>query len=39
MRVDWQVSIHRACAVIRFDSRTYRYKSQRPGQAASEQRI
>ncbi|WP_417523689.1 IS3 family transposase, partial [Marinovum sp.] len=39
MRADWQVSIRRACAVIRFDPRTYRYKSRRPGQAALEQRI
>lgn len=39
MRTDWQVSIRRACAVIRFDPRTYRYKSRRPGQAALEQRI
>ena len=39
MRVDWQVSIRRACAVIRFDPRTYRYKSRRPGQVALEQRI
>jgi putative transposase len=39
MRANWQVSIRRACAVIRFDPRTYRYKSRRPGQAALEQRI
>ena len=39
MRADWRVSIRRACAVIRFDPRTYRYKSRRPGQAALEQRI
>lgn len=39
MRADWQVSIRRACEVIRFDPRTYRYKSRRPGQAALEQRI
>jgi len=39
MRADWQVSIRRACAVIRFDPRTYRYKSRRSGQAALEQRI
>lgn len=39
MRAEWQVSIRRACAVIRFDPRTYRYKSRRPGQAALEQRI
>lgn len=39
MRANWQVSIRRACAVIRFDPRTYRYTSRRPGQAALEQRI
>jgi putative transposase len=39
MRADWQVWIRWACAVIRFDPRTYRYKSRRPGQAALEQRI
>ncbi|WP_412074401.1 IS3 family transposase [Tritonibacter mobilis] len=39
MRADWQVSIRRACEVIRFDPRTYRYKSRRLGQAAFEQRI
>ena len=39
MRADWQVSIRRACEVIRFDPRTYRYKSRRPGQADLEQRI
>lgn len=39
MRADWQVSIRRACTVIRFDPRNYRYKSRRPGQAALEQRI
>lgn len=38
-RADWQVSIHRACAMIRFDPKTYRYKSRRPGQATLEQRI
>ncbi|EAV40872.1 transposase [Stappia aggregata IAM 12614] len=39
MRSDWSVSIRRACAVIRFDPTTYRYKSRRSGQAALEQRI
>ena len=39
MRAEWQVSIRRACAVIRFDPRTYRYTSRRPDQAALEQRI
>ena len=33
------MSIRRACEVIRFDPRTYRYKSRRHGQAALEQRI
>jgi putative transposase len=39
MRSDWSVSIRRACAVIRLDPTTYRYKSRRSGQAALEQRI
>jgi putative transposase len=39
MLADWQVSIRRACEVIRFAPRTYRYESCRPGQAALEQRI
>jgi putative transposase len=39
MRFEWAISIRRACAVIRFDPTTYRYKSRRPGQAALEQRI
>jgi len=34
-----RVSIRRACQVIQFDPRSYRYKSRRPGQAALEQRI
>lgn len=33
------ISIRRACAVILFDPKTYRYKSRRPGQVALEQRI
>jgi putative transposase len=33
------VSIRRACRLIRFDPRTYRYKFRRPDQAAIEQRI
>jgi putative transposase len=33
------VSIRRACALIRFDPRTYRYRFHRPDQAAIEQRI
>lgn len=39
MRAEWAISIRRACAVILFDPKTYRYKSDRPGQAALEQRI
>jgi putative transposase len=39
MRSDWSASIRRACAVIRFDPTTYRYRSPRSGQAALEQRI
>jgi putative transposase len=39
MRADWSVSIRRACAAIRFDPKTYRYTSRRPGQAALEKRI
>ncbi|MEQ9815472.1 MAG: IS3 family transposase [Azospirillaceae bacterium] len=39
MRSEWSISIRRACAVIAFDPKTYRYKSRRPGQAAVEQRI
>lgn len=33
------MSIQRACGLIRFDPRTYRYKSRRSDQAALEQRI
>mgnify|MGYP000318392458 CR=1 FL=1 len=39
IRTDWRVSIRRACSLIRFDPRTYRYKSRRLDQAAIEQRI
>ncbi|MDA0652717.1 MAG: IS3 family transposase, partial [Proteobacteria bacterium] len=39
MRSEWMISIRRACAVIQFDPKTYRYQSRRPGQAALEQRI
>lgn len=39
MRSEWAISIRRACAVILFDPKTYRYKCRRPGQAALEQRI
>lgn len=39
IRTDWRVSIRRACSLIRFDPRTYRYKFRRRDQAAMEQRI
>ncbi len=39
MRLDWMISIRRACAVIRLHPKTYRYKSRRADQAALEQRI
>ena len=39
MRSDWDVSIRQACSALRFDPKTYRYKSRRRGQAALEQRI
>jgi len=39
MRVEWSVSIRRACAALRFDPKSYRYKSRRSGQAALAQRI
>ena len=39
IRVTWDVSIRRACRLLRFDPTTYRYKSRRPGQPALEQRI
>lgn len=39
MRRDWDVSIRRACRVLRFDTSTYHYKSRRAGQAGLEQRI
>ncbi len=39
MRRVWDVSIRRACQVLRFDTSSYHYKSRRPEQAALEQRI
>lgn len=39
MRSDWAVSVRRACSVIKFDPKTYRYKSRRSDQAPLEQRI
>ena len=35
----WNVSIRRACRLIKLDPTTYRYLSRRPGQAALETRI
>lgn len=35
----WDVSIRRACGLMRLDPTTYRYRSRRPGQAALETRI
>jgi putative transposase len=39
MRVDWGVSIRRACRVLSVDTSTYHYKSRRHGQAGLEARI
>jgi putative transposase len=39
MRIEWRVSIRRACELFKLNPKTYRYKSRRPGQAALEQRI
>ena len=39
MRAGWKVSVRRACRVLRFDAKSYRYRSRRPGQAALEDRI
>jgi putative transposase len=39
MLVDWNISIRRACKVLRFDTSTYHYKSLRTGQAPLERRI
>ena len=39
MRGVWQVSIRRACSVLRFRRSTYHYKSRRPSQAALKKRI
>ena len=39
MRAGWKVSVRRACRVLRFDPKSYRYRSRRPGQAALEDRI
>jgi putative transposase len=36
---EWAVSIRRACRVLLFDPRTFRYRSRRPDQAALEKRI
>ena len=39
IRADWRVSIRRACGLIRFDPRTYRYMFRQRVQAALEPRI
>jgi putative transposase len=39
MRASWKVSARKACGILRFDPKTYRYQSRRPGQAALESRI
>ena len=39
MRVDWDVSIRRACRALSFDTSMYHYKSRRHGQAGLEERI
>jgi len=39
MRTTWKVSVRRACGVLRFDLKSYRYRSRRPGQAPLESRI
>ena len=39
MRVDWDVSIRRACRALAFDTSMYHYKSRRHGQAGLEERI
>jgi putative transposase len=39
MRTTWKVSVRKACRVLRFDPKNYRYRSRRPGQAPLERRI
>ena len=39
MRVDWDVSIRRACRALSFDTSMYHDKSRRHGQAGLEERI
>jgi putative transposase len=39
MRTMWKVSVRKACRVLRFDPKSYRYRSRRPGQAPLESRI
>ena len=39
MRAGWKVSVRKACRVLRFDPKSYRYRSRRPSQAALEDRI
>ena len=39
VRLDWKVSIRRACSALRIDRALYVYKSKRGGQADLKQRI
>ncbi len=39
MQAVWKISQRRACTVLQFDPKSYRYQSRRPEQAAIEQRI
>ena len=39
MRAEWKVPVRRACGIIRFDAKTYRYRFRRPGQAMLEKRM
>jgi putative transposase len=39
MRATWKVSVRKACGVLRFDPKSYRYRSRRPDQAPLENRI
>ncbi len=36
MRAAWKVSARKACGALRFDPKSYRYRSRRPGQAVIE---
>ena len=39
MRTTWKVSVRKACRVLRFDPKSYGYRSRRPGQAPLEKRF